>query len=82
MTIFKLDPPIATTSIGGFSVSIESVDPSLLTDQISGKITTGVNGVNKSEWDDAGIKRGGDPSSRENIDMNLPELAIIKRMLT
>lgn len=79
MTIFKLDPPIATTSIGGFSVSIESVDPSQMTDQISGKITTPGAGIINAKWDEAGFFRNGDPKG--NLNTNLPELVFIKKLL-
>ncbi|MDO8693527.1 MAG: hypothetical protein Q7J51_05465 [Sheuella sp.] len=80
MTIFKPVPPIVTTSVGGFSVSIASVDPSQMTDQISGNITT-TFGTSKATWNEAGKKRGGDPLSKEDLNMNLPELAYIKKLL-
>ena len=75
-TVF--DPPLTTTSIAGWSVSITSVDPALNTDQICGEITTSGAGTIHAQWNEAGIMRGG--VSGSNLDMrNLSP--VIKKIL-
>lgn len=73
MKTITFDPPIKTTTKGGYPAAIYSIDPNDRGDGIGGRIETPGMGDSTHEWDDCGICRNATDSC--NLDISKPEVA-------